>query len=172
MVPLCAHQGAHASPRRRFSRQRLTQEPRHPYDVAVTTPPPYPGYAAQPPVYGAVPPGRRPRQPVQVWDVVLTIVFLVGLVVYALFASIAGAFLAMASDPCGAVTCNTDLIGTGVLIGMVGPWLVLIAAATISIIFMVKRKLAFYLPLLGAVGVTGVLIIAFFVAAAGVPTAG
>ncbi|MFH8248906.1 DUF6264 family protein [Microbacterium sp. B2969] len=137
----------------------------------MTTPPPYPGYAAQPPAYGAVPPSKPPRQPVQVWDVVLTIVFLVGLVVYTAIASFAGLFLIMASDPCGVRDCSTELITAGWLIGTLVPWAVLVAAAIVSIVFMVKRKIAFYIPLLGAVGVTLVLVIAFFVTSAGVPSA-
>ncbi|WP_243074211.1 DUF6264 family protein [Microbacterium sp. SS28] len=134
------------------------------------------GYAAQapgaypPPVYGA-PPSRPPRQPVQVWDIVLTIVFLVGLVVLTAFASFAGLFLVMASDSCGARDCSVELITTGWIVGTLLPWVVLIAAAIVSIVFMVKRKIAFYIPLLGAVGVAGALVLGFVIAGAGVPSA-
>lgn len=130
----------------------------------MTTPSP-----SSPPPYGRPAPGKPPRQPVQVWDVILTIVFLVGLVVYTAFASFAGLFLVMASDSCGVKDCNADLITTGWVIGTLLPWLVLIAAGIVSIVFMVKRKIAFYIPLLGAVGVTGALVLGFVIAAAGVP---
>jgi uncharacterized BrkB/YihY/UPF0761 family membrane protein len=161
----------------------------------VTTPPPpapppygqppagqqpgYPGYAQPPapggrppayPAYGAAPGGKPPRQPVQTWDVILTIVLLVGLVAYTALASFMGLFLVMASDPCGVRECSTELITTGWLIGTLVPWAVLVGAAIWAIVFMVKRRLAFYIPLLGAVGVTLVLVLAFFVTAAGVPT--
>jgi hypothetical protein len=78
----------------------------------------------------------------------------------------------MASDPCGTVLCSTDLITLGWLIGTLVPWVVLIAAAVWAIIFLVKRKLAFYIPIVGAVGVTAVLVIAFMITAAGVPSTG
>jgi hypothetical protein len=108
---------------------------------------------------------------VQVWDVVLTIVFLVALVLFTAFASFAGLFLVMASDSCGVRDCSTDLIVVGWLVGTLLPWVVLIAAAVVSIVFMVKRKIAFYIPLLGAVGVVGALVLGFIIAAAGVPSA-
>ncbi|TDN91868.1 DUF6264 family protein [Microbacterium sp. BK668] len=133
-----------------------------------------PAYRGQPPAYagpGGSLPRKRPRQPVQMWDVVLTIVFLVALIVYTALASFAGLFLVMASDSCGVRDCSTELITTGWLIGTLVPWAVLVGAAIWAIVFMVKRRLAFYIPLLGAVGVTLVLVIAFFVTSAGVPTA-
>ncbi|MEU1971174.1 DUF6264 family protein [Microbacterium sp. NPDC019599] len=135
----------------------------------------YPGSAAQPgpPVAGAPyapPPARPPRQPVQLWDVILTIVLLVGLVFVTAFASFAGVFLVMASDSCGAVgECNSGLIVMGWLVGMLLPWVVLIATVTVAVVFMVKRKLAFYLPLIGAVAVGGALVLGFALAGAGVP---
>lgn len=125
----------------------------------MTTPPPY----AQP-----AQASRPPRQPVQVWDVVLTIVFLAGLVVYTAVASFAGLFLIMGSDSC-AGNCNTELITLGWGIGTIVPWIVLIAAVAVSIVLMVKRRIAFYIPLLGAVLVTGTLVLAFAVVASGVP---
>jgi len=107
---------------------------------------------------------------VQVWDVILTIVFLVGLVVLTFFASFMGMFLVMASDSCGVRDCTTELITIGWLVGTLLPWVVLLTTAIVSIVFMVKRKLAFYLPLLGAVGVCGALFLGFVIAGAGVPT--
>ena len=152
----------------------------------MTTPPPHYGRQptgqpphGQPPAQGAQPgytgyvayPQPRPqRQPVPVWDVVLTIVFLVGLVVLTAFASFMGLFVVMASDSCGARECSTDFIVLGWLVAMLLPWVALIAAVTVSIVFMVKRKLAFYIPVLGAVGVGGALILGFVIAGAGVPT--
>jgi hypothetical protein len=139
--------------------------------------PGYPGYGVQPggPGYSAASPygtpsGRPPREPVQVWDVVLTIVFLVGLVILTAFASLMGLFLVMASDGCGGRDCSTELITIGWLVGTLLPWVVLIAAAIVSIVFMVKRRIAWYIPLLGAVGVGGALVLGFVIAGAGVPT--
>jgi len=143
------------------------QQPGYP---GYAQPPAYPGQPPAYPAYGAPAPGRKPRQPVQMWDLVLTIVFLVALIVYTALASFAGLFLIMASDPCGAVDCSTELITTGWLVGTLVPWAVLVAAAVWAIVFMVKRRLAFYIPLLGAAGVTLVLVVAFFITASGVPS--
>lgn len=145
------------------------QQPGYP-GFAQPQPPAYGGRPPAYPAYGAPSPGKKPRQPVQVWDLVLTIVFLVALVVYTALASFAGLFLIMASDPCGVRDCSSELITTGWLIGTLVPWAVLIGAVIWAIVFLVKRRLAFYIPLLGAVGVTLVLVLAFFVTAAGVPT--
>ena len=145
----------------------MTTPPPYGQPPSPGTQPGYPGYGAQPAAY---PQSRPPRQPVQVWDVVLTIMFLVGLVVLTAFASFMGLFLVMASDSCGARDCSTELITVGWLVGTLLPWVVLIAAAIVSIVFMVKRKLAFYIPLLGAVGVGAALILGFVIAGAGVPT--
>jgi hypothetical protein len=151
-------------------------QPPHGQPPSPGTQPAYPGYGTQPsyPGYGTRPgpynQPKPPRQPVQVWDVVLTIVFLVGLVVLTAFASFMGLFLVMASDPCGVRDCSTELITIGWLVGTLLPWVVLIATAIVSIVRMVKRKLAFYIPLLGVVGVAGALVLGFVIAGAGVPT--
>ena len=107
----------------------------------------------------------------RVWDIVLTIVLLIGLVIVTAFASFAGLFLVMASDSCGVRDCNVDFITAGWVVGTGLPWVVLIVTAIVSIVFMVRRKLAFYIPLLGAVGVVGSLVLGFVIAAAGVPSA-
>jgi hypothetical protein len=114
-------------------------------------------------------PQPRVKPPVKVWDVVVTIILLVGDGVLAALASLMGMFLVMASDPCGARDCSTELITIGWLMGMALPWVALIATAIVSIVLMVKRRLAFWVPLLGAALIVGSLALAFAVTAAGVP---
>ncbi|WZH35125.1 MAG: DUF6264 family protein [Microbacterium enclense] len=89
------------------------------------------------------PAARSPR----VWDVVLTIVFLVLLPLAALAASYAGLFLAFASDACGSQTCNTELMNIGLWSAVISPWGVLLVGVVISIVLLVKRRLAFWVPL-------------------------
>jgi hypothetical protein len=80
-----------------------------------------------------------------------------------------GLFLVMASDPCGARECSTELITVGWLMGMILPWVALIATAIVAIVLMVKRRLAFWVPLVGAALIVLALVLAFVVTAAGVP---
>lgn len=110
----------------------------------MTTPPPFSpyGYAVAPP------PGKRP---VRTWDLVLTIVLLVLDGVLAAIMSFFGFFLAMAGDSCGARDCNSDLIAVGLMVAVALPWVVLIIVAVVSIVLLVRRRLAFWVPLAGAV---------------------
>ena len=110
------------------------------------------------------------KPPVIVWDVVVTVVLLVLLGILAFFVSIFGFFLVMASDPCGAVECNTDLIGTGVLVAVSLPWVVLVAALVFAIIRLVRRRIAFWVPLVGSILVIASWFAGAAIAAAGVPT--
>jgi uncharacterized BrkB/YihY/UPF0761 family membrane protein len=118
-------------------------------------------YPMPPTSYRTLQPERTAR-PVKVWDVVLTVVFLVALVIAAPVATFAGAFLAMASDACGGGGCNEALLNFGVWFGVIEPWVVMLLALTASILLLVFRRVAFWVPLLGIV-----LMIAFwFVGAA------
>lgn len=98
-----------------------------------------------------------PPRPRRTWDVVLTIILLLLAVVAAIIGSFLGVFLAFASDACGAsVECNTDQIATGMLIAMGGVWVPLIAAVVVSIVLLVRRRLAFWVPLAGIALIAGV----------------
>jgi len=112
------------------------------------------------------------KPPVRTLDVVITIILLVGDAVLAGLASFMGMFLVMASDPCGVRDCSTDLITLGWLMGMILPWVAFAATTIVSIVLMVKRRLAFWVPLAGAALIVLSLVLAFTVTAAGVPEAG
>lgn len=112
---------------------------------------------------------RAAKRPLIVWDAVVTSILLGLLGVLTFGVSVFGAFLAMASDPCGARDCNTDLIGLGVLAAMGLPWLVLVGTIVVAILFLVKRWIAFWVPLAGAPVIVGTWFIGAAIAAAGVP---
>lgn len=153
------------------------------YDERVTTPPPeYPPppgpYGQQPAAYGqaaspygyAVPPAPQKR-PLRTWDLVITIVLLVLDGVLAAIMSFFGFFLAMAGDSCGARDCNADFIAIGLMVAVALPWIVLIIVAVVSIVLLVKRRLAFWVPLVGAVLIIGSWFVGAMIASAGVPGA-
>ena len=86
------------------------------------------------------------------WDLVLTIVLLVLHTGFVLVASTAGFFLAFAGDSCGASSvCNYDQIGTGMMVGVGGPVVVGLLTIGLAIIFLVRRRLAFWIPIAGSV---------------------
>jgi hypothetical protein len=109
------------------------------------------------------------KPPVKTLDVVVTIVLLVGDGVLAALASFMGMFLVMASDPCGVRECSDELITLGWLLGMILPWVAFVATAVVAIVLMVKRRLAFWVPLVGAALIVLSLVLAFAITAAGVP---
>jgi uncharacterized BrkB/YihY/UPF0761 family membrane protein len=148
----------------------------------VTTPPPaygpppgsygqQPNPAGQANPYGyavAPPPGKRP---VRTWDLVVTIILLVLDGVLAAIMSFFGFFLAMAGDSCGARDCNSELIAVGLMVAVALPWLVLILVAIVSIVLLVTRRLAFWVPLVGAALIIASWPIGALIASAGVPGA-
>ena len=148
-------------------------------------PPPAPG---QPPAYGqpspygpppaeayrspysyAVAPSAKP--PIRTWDLIVTIILLVLDGVLAAIMSFFGFFLAMAGDSCGARDCTADFIAIGLMVAVGLPWLVLIVVAVVSIVLLVRRRLAFWVPLVGAVFIIGSWFIGAAIASAGVPGA-
>ena len=144
-----------------------TPEPEQPAPAwTAAAPPPYPGG----PAYTPSPEGAATaKPPVKVLDLVITIVLLVADAVLATLASFMGIFLVMASDSCGARDCNVDLITLGWLMGMILPWVMLVATVVVAIVLMVKRRLAFWVPLVGAALIVLSLVAAFMVASAAVP---
>lgn len=130
-------------------------------------PPPY----QPPPPVGRIPYGPPAKRPVIVWDVVVTIVIMVLLAILTFWVSLFGFFLVMASDPCGASTvCNTDLIGIGVLVAVGLPWVFFLAAVIVGIVLLVKRRIAFWVPLAASPFVIGAWFAGAAIASAGVPT--
>jgi hypothetical protein len=111
------------------------------------------------------------RQPVKVWDIVVSSILLVGLAALAALMSFFGFFLAMASDPCGVRDCSSELIRTGLITAVALPWVLLLAASVLTILLLVFRRIAFWVPLAAAPLVIGSWFLGAFIAAAGVPSA-
>jgi len=113
---------------------------------------------------------RAPKRPLIVWDVVVTLILVTLLGFLTFFVSVFGAFLVMASDSCGAVAdCSNGLIAFGVLAAMGLPWVVLVAAAVIAVVLIVKRRISFWVPLAAAPLVVGAWFVGAAIASAGVP---
>lgn len=102
-------------------------------------------------------------------DLVVTIVGLAVTAVLGLGASVLGLMLVMASDSCGASSdCNDSLIGLGVLLAVVAPWLCWIPGLLVVIFRQVKRRLTWWVPIVAGVAYLPLVIIAFLVIDAGI----
>lgn len=111
------------------------------------------------------------REPVKVWDVVVSSILLVLLAALAALMSFFGFFLAMAGDACGARDCNSELIGTGLITAVALPWVLLLASAVFTILLLAFRRIAFWVPLATAPLIIGSWFLGAFLASAGVPSA-
>jgi len=85
----------------------------------------------------------------ETWDTVLTIVFLVSALIISVIGSALGASLIMVTDGCGATNCDGAQMGTGIGLAAIGPLVVFAIVLVCSIVFLVKRRRAFWLPLVG-----------------------
>lgn len=110
-------------------------------------------------------PGRRRAR---TWDVTLTIVLLVLLPLVALAASYAGFFLAFASDACGSVECNVGLLNFGLWFAVIAPWVVLVGGVAVSIVRLVRHRVAFWVPLASVVAIVALWFVAAAIVGAGV----
>lgn len=100
-----------------------------------------------------------------------SVLLVVGLVVAAILTFFAF-FLVFASDPCGASTvCDTGRMGVGFFVALLGPGTVTIAAIVVAIILLVRRRIAFWVPLTGNVLAIGVWIGGAALVISGVPGA-
>ncbi|MGO4301467.1 hypothetical protein [Leifsonia sp. RAF41] len=91
-----------------------------------------------------------PRRPVIVWDLVTSIVLLVVAIVVAAGQTFAAAFLVFASDPCGGSTvCDTGRMGVGFFVALLSPGTVTLVAVIATIVLLVKRRISFWVPIVG-----------------------
>ncbi len=90
----------------------------------------------------------RPRR---VWDLVLSIVLLLLLAVLGAVASFFAVFLVFVSDSCGSSsTCDTGRMGLGFVVAFIGVWVPFLPVLVLTIVQLVRRRIAFWLPLVGA----------------------
>jgi uncharacterized BrkB/YihY/UPF0761 family membrane protein len=94
-------------------------------------------------------PAQKPA--VKVWDVILTIglILLGGIIVGILV--VFGALLGFASDSCNEISCSFTQIGIGIIVAVFAPVVIFLIATVISIVALVRRKRAFWIPLVGIV---------------------
>ena len=100
----------------------------------------------------AVPPLDSPKRTRATWDIVVTVVLLIVGLGIALIGSFLGVMLVFLSDSCGAsTTCDTNQIGLGFMIATIGVWPPIILAVLVSIVFLVLRRRAFWIPIVAIV---------------------
>ena len=106
------------------------------------------------------------------WDTILTIILLILLAGWVVVCAFAGALISLVGDSCGsAAVCNYDQIGTAAMVGLIGPVVVGLIVAGVTIARLVRKRLAFWVPLLGFVLILAVEVGAFITASnAVVPT--
>ncbi|WP_219814155.1 DUF6264 family protein [Rathayibacter sp. AY1C1] len=123
-----------------------------PSDVAAGPPaaPEYRVPETRTPGSGAPGSGVPHRRPVRVWDLVLTIVLILVASAVTLLLSFFGLFFAMASDSCGGSNaCDIGLIEGGMVLAAGGVWVPFLAALVVSIVLLVRRRIAFWVPVAG-----------------------
>ncbi|MGO4592340.1 hypothetical protein AB4Z18_00830 [Leifsonia sp. 2TAF2] len=124
-----------------------------------------------PPAAYPAPPGAQ-RRPVIVWDLVTSIVLQVLAVVIAGVLTFAAFFLVFASDPCGGATaCDTDRMGAGFLVALLGPAAVTLVAVIVAIVLVVRRRISFWVPIVGILLAIGVWVGGAALVISGVPGA-
>lgn len=114
------------------------------------------------------------RPPIRVWDLVLTIVLVLGLFVLAAFGVFSGLLLAFASDGCGTTPetqCDSGRLTAGVLFAVIAPSVVAVVATIAAIVASVRRRLAFWIPLVGAALMCGAWALGAWITFSAVPGA-
>jgi ABC-type Na+ efflux pump permease subunit len=109
------------------------------------------------------------RRPVKIWDLVLTIVLVLPLPVLGVLTAIMAGLLVMVSDPCTAQTCDYARIDAGVIVAFIAPIVVIVLGVAASIIVLVLRRLAFWIPLTTALLAVAAWFVGFLLAGSGVP---
>lgn len=94
----------------------------------------------------------KPARTRATWDIIVTVVLLVLGLGIAVVGSFLGVMLAFLSDSCGAsTTCDTNQIGLGITVATIGVWPPILLAIILSIVFLVLRLRAFWIPLVAIV---------------------
>jgi uncharacterized membrane protein (DUF485 family) len=103
------------------------------------------------------------------WDFVLTIILLVVYLGWSLLCCFAGALVALVGDSCGASsTCDNDLLGTAFVVGVFGPVALAVIFLVFAIVWIARRRIAFWIPIVGSVLAAGVVVLAYLIATSAV----
>lgn len=107
----------------------------------------------------------KPARERKSWDFILTVVLLVVYLGWSLLCSFAGALLAMSGDSCEASsTCNYDLIGAALMLGVFGPAVLAIIVLVFAIVWLVRKHISFWIPIAGSILAAGIVALAFAMA--------
>ncbi|WP_299573595.1 DUF6264 family protein [uncultured Williamsia sp.] len=111
--------------------------------------------------YSAPVPQALTRRP-HTADVVVTSLLIAAHVTVFGAAAFFSLFYAMASDPCGSGTvCDTGKIGQAFFLTDAVGLVVLLAASTGAVLLMLRRRIAFWVPLLGVAAQVGLVALSF-----------
>lgn len=100
------------------------------------------------------------------WDTILTIVLVILFAGWAIVCAFAGVAIAFVGDSCGAsAQCNTDQIGTALYVGIGGPLVIGVIIIVATIVRLVRKRLAFFVPLIGLVLAPAIVVAAYVTAA-------
>jgi hypothetical protein len=107
----------------------------------------------------------KPKRVRRMWDLILTIILFVLYLGGVVIGSIGSAFvLAFSGDSCGVNSCNYDQMGVGFAIAVVGIWLPVLLVVVFSIVLLVMKRIAFWVPLAGMVLSIAIIVIGFALA--------
>jgi len=103
------------------------------------------------------------------WDLVLTITLFVLYLGWSVVCCFAGALLAMAGDSCGASSaCDDGVLASAFLVGSIGPIVLVLPVLIATVIVLVRKRIAFWIPLLGALLALAIEVASFALASSGV----
>ena len=109
-----------------------------------------------------VPAPATPVRQRRTWDLVLTIVLAVLFLAAVVIFSSLGFFVAFAGDSCGAsAVCDYDAIGNATIFAIVGPWIPVLPVLILAVILLIKKRIAFWVPIAGGLLSLAALIIGF-----------
>ncbi|MBB2976690.1 hypothetical protein FHX49_002269 [Microbacterium endophyticum] len=109
-----------------------------------------------------------PRRRRRTWDLWLTISLLVLLAAASVTASVLAVLLTYAFNACGSGACSRDVMNIGVWVSLTAPWIAFVIALALSIVLLIVRRLAFWVPLASFVLVVGLWNVGAFIVWAGV----
>lgn len=122
----------------------------------MSTPYPFP----PPAPFGPAP--AATRRPTRTADVVVTSLLIAAHVTVFGAAAFFSLFYAMASDPCGSGTaCDTGKIGQAFFLTDAVGLAVLLAASTAAVVLMLRRRVAFWVPVVGIAAQVGLVALSF-----------
>ncbi|MBN9189440.1 MAG: hypothetical protein J0I78_16775 [Microbacterium sp.] len=95
-------------------------------------------------------------------NIAATVLLFLLVLLVAAFLSFRGMFLGFWVDTCGVVTipCEPGLFRAGLLTGVFSPWVIFVVALLLSIVLIVIRRRAFWVPLIAIVLTIGFHILA------------